>query len=208
MFTGQIFMKAQSFSLLMSLAVCFSAEAAPYARFNNATCNIGQYANVGKYLGKSYKTLPKEILDAGSDFGNVEHHTFWEGYESTLKYFNLPGKDVEGIFFDVYKEQIVSVGIYFSDQSIASGVVDINQVMNACGKRIDQYCSVHNKDVELIIPNKNTLTIQYSKAMAQMYGFPLKYSYPCALTLNHAPKKISAEPENEPPLSFSYRFEH
>jgi hypothetical protein len=181
MFTGQIFMKAQSFSLLMSLAVCFSAEAAPYAHFNNATCSIGQYANVGKYLGKSYKTLPKEILEIGATGGDVEHHTIWEGYESTLKYFNLPEKNVEGISFDVYKQQIVSVRLNFSDRSITNGVVDFNQIMNSCGKRVDQYCSVHNKDVEVIIANENTITIQYSRVMTQIYGFPLKYSTPCAL---------------------------
>jgi hypothetical protein len=97
-----------------------------------------------------------------------------------LKYFNLPGKDIESIYFDEFMGQIVSVSIYFSDQSIESGVADINQLLNSCGKRVAQYCSVHNKDVELIISSKNMLVVRYARAFAKMYGFPLKYSYPCA----------------------------
>jgi hypothetical protein len=180
MFIAETFMSARSLLLLLSITLCHSANAETYARFNDTICSIDQYANVSKYMGKGYKILPKEFLDSGPSGGNVKYHTIWDSGDDTLKYFDLPGKHVNGISFDVYKKQIVSVAISFSDESIESGVVDINQLMNSCGKRMSQDCSAHNKDVELIIKNKKSITVQYSRAMAIMYGYPRKYYYPCA----------------------------
>lgn len=173
-------MSIRLFLLSLSIAFCNSVEAVPYISFNGKNCDIEKHVNVSKYLGKSYKILPKEILNAGPPFGNVKHHTIWGAEDSTLKYFGLLGKDVEGIFFDVYKWQIISVGIYFSDKSIENGEIDVDQILNSCGKRMSQYCSVHNKDIELIVPNKNTITVQYPRAMAIMYDYPRKNSPPCA----------------------------
>jgi hypothetical protein len=173
-------MNVRSFLLLLSIALCHSAEAATYARFNHASCHIGHYADAVKYLGKSYKTLPMEFLLKSNSGGSVKHEIFWEGLDDTLKYFNLSEKNVEAISFSAYKQQIVSVRIHFSEQFIESGADDINRLMNSCGKRMSLNCSIHNKDVELIIQNENTIAIQYSRAMARMYGYPLKNSYPCA----------------------------